>query len=602
MPTRAAVKREAALAAKTWSSPPTTSSTPESAAGKSQSAIHRESVAVITGVNESNTKLLAPLAIGNIKSTSAKDRKKHEPVRIELDVLPHGLGRKGDLLGEAAVENQASTIPPVSGAVKRKGRGKATSETDDISMTNNNGGVKAEEQTDVESQSKSETASTTNKLDPVTVDLLEKSLPRKHRVGAGIVKAEEDETDDEDEDFGERPKKKRALSRRKTLNVSKDVLEKVEDMLNASGQPPTKIQKKSNKYGLTPGETPFPDYPKPTPEDCEEVNRLLSALHGEVKPPDVIPPPSMKVTGCGEVPDLLDAILRTLLSASTTANNANLALHGLKEKFHLRESGIGKGSINWEAVHKADLDEVIDAIKSGGLAKVKGTNIKKILDVVHQQNCARRDALLEEKETGEPANIPGAENMTSEQKDTEIAKAEESMLSMDHLFEMTTDEAMEEMTKLPGIGVKTASCVILFCMKRPSFAVDTHVWRHCKWLGWVPETATRDQTFSHCEVRVPDHLKYSLHQLFLKHGKTCGRCRANTSAGTEDWKNTDCPIDHLLNRTGKRKSPPNSSVLQAKSGNKKKGAKKGKMQDEETEESSKPLSDEADNSGSEYNG
>jgi hypothetical protein len=210
--------------------------------------------------------------------------------------------------------------------------------------------------------------------------------------------------------------------------------------------------------------------------------------------------------------------------------------------------------------------------------------------------------LLEEKETGETANIPGAENMTSEQKDTEIAKAEESMLSMDHLFEMTTDEAMEEMTKLPGIGVKTASCVILFCMKRPSFAVDTHVWRHCKWLGWVPETATRDQTFSHCEVRVPDHLKYSLHQLFLKHGKTCGRCRANTSAGSEDWKNTDCPIDHLLNRTGKRKSPPNSSVLQAKSGNKKKGAKKGKMQDEETEESSIPLSDEADNSGSEYNG
>ncbi|PSS22071.1 hypothetical protein M430DRAFT_76421, partial [Amorphotheca resinae ATCC 22711] len=359
--------------------------------------------------------------------------------------------------------------------------------------------------------------------------------------------------------------------KKKALDVSGDVLDKVNDLLNASGQILKKEpKKKANKYGLTPGKSPFPDYVKPTPEDCEEVNSLLSALHGEVKVPEVIPPPSMEVTGCGEVPDLLDAILRTLLSASTTANNANLSLKGLKDKFHLRESGVGKGSINWEAVHKADLDTVIDAIKSGGLAKVKGTNIKKILDAVYEQNCIRRDALLKEKETGNPANIPGAKHETQEQKDAEIAKANENMLSMDHLFEMTTEEAMEEMTKLPGIGVKTASCVVLFCMKRPSFAVDTHVWRHCKWLGWVPATATRDQTFSHCEVRVPDHMKYSLHQLFLKHGKTCGRCRANTSAGTEEWNNTNCPIDHLVNRTEKRKMAGNSSVGKAKPHNGKK--------------------------------
>jgi hypothetical protein len=136
-------------------------------------------------------------------------------------------------------------------------------------------------------------------------------------------------------------------------------------------------------------------------------------------------------------------------------------------------------------------------------------------------------------------------------------------------------------------------------MKRPSFAVDTHVYRHCKWLGWVPEKASRDQTFSHCEVRVPDHLKYSLHQLFLRHGKTCGRCRANTSAGTKEWDATVCPIEHLVTRKEARKMPGASPSKSAKSGSPvkktksaggKKGVKgkKGKKiedDDDETEES-----------------
>ena len=593
MSTRAAAKREAALlhgaliASKTLSFPPYTPGDTKTTTGPIIG--HQGALATIVDSNESSTDL-SLFTSRKRKRTTTKGKKILESVKIELDVLPHGLGKKGDLLSDAVVENLTFGKTPLSKAP-----------TGDTPTEKSNGHVKLEDQTDVKHLPTPKSARS-NKLDPVTVELLEESLPRKRRGRGRLVKPEEDGTDAKDGNFEHRPKKKSALSRKKTLSVSEDVLDKVNDLVNAAEQPSKKRQKTANKYGLTPGKTPFSHHTKPTPDDAEEVNRLLSALHGEVKPPEVIPPPSMEVTGCGEVPDLLDAILRTLLSAATTANNSNLSLQGLKEKFHLRESGIGKGSVNWEAVHKADLSEVIDAIKSGGLAKVKATNIKKILDVVYDQNCVRRDALLEEKETGKPANTPGAKNMTKEQKDIEIARVTENMLSMDHVFEMTTDEAMDEMTKLPGIGVKTASCVILFCMKRPSFAVDTHVWRHCKWLGWVPETATRDQTFSHCEVRVPDHLKYSLHQLFLKHGKTCGRCRANTSAGTEEWNNTDCPIDHLVNRTEKKKLPGNSSAVKAKPANKKKGPKKGKMQDGETEESDDVMNGESDGSGSEYGG
>ena len=59
---------------------------------------------------------------------------------------------------------------------------------------------------------------------------------------------------------------------------------------------PAKEQKK-NPYGLTPGSSPFPQWPRPTPQECEEVNRLLSSVHGEIIPPTTIPEPSLTVTG-----------------------------------------------------------------------------------------------------------------------------------------------------------------------------------------------------------------------------------------------------------------------------------------------------------------
>lgn len=322
----------------------------------------------------------------------------------------------------------------------------------------------------------------------------------------------------------------------------------------STAKKPKSPRTKANPYGLTPGTTPFPDWPGPTSEMCEEVTRLLSKLHGVYKAPDKIPAPSLDVAGCGEVPSILDALIRTLLSANTTNTNSSRAFQGLVKAFGVVEDGIGKGSVNWNNVRLAPVEDVIEAIKSGGLAKVKSNNIKKILNMVYEENQARRAAYLEEKKTGSAAtNIIGAGDKTQGQKDLEILKTESEILSLDHIHGMAPDEAMLELIKFPGIGVKTSSCVVLFCMQQPSFAVDTHVWRLCKWLKWVPPTATRDQTFSHCEVRVPDHLKYPLHRLLIRHGKTCGRCRAITGEGSEGWADANCPIEHLVERTGKKK-------------------------------------------------
>lgn len=183
--------------------------------------------------------------------------------------------------------------------------------------------------------------------------------------------------------------------------------------------------------------------------------------------------------------------------------------------------------------------------------------------MVWEENQARREAHLSSSD-----QAPGAAHEATEEKNAEVNKAEQNVVSLDHLHLLSTDDAFNALTKYPGIGPKTASCVLLFCLQRPSFAVDTHVFRLCKWLGWVPAPGdpaglvpgakgtfagpTRNSTYAHCEVRVPDQLKYPLHQLLIKHGKSCPRCRAITGESSEGWEK-GCPIDHLVKRSGGRK-------------------------------------------------
>ncbi|KAM0165075.1 hypothetical protein ACHAPG_000326 [Botrytis cinerea] len=517
MPTRAATKAAEAAAAlnyaaATLSSPPTTPS-------DSKQILKN----VATGSPTKSRKRAPP---------KKKAKSAAEPMTGGWDVLPHGMGQKGDLL-DADFGNTGTEVTPT--IPKRATRARATKTT-----------VKASIKDEDEEKP-------LNLGDSGIPDLL------------GDIKEEE-------------PKKKRLPRKKKVVDVSTEA--------NSSQAKPVKTKKKN--YGIVFGETPFPDHISPTAQEAETVNSLLTALHGEVKPPGTVPAPSETVTGCGEVPDVLDATMRTLLSAATTAGNANKSMAGLKAEYGLRTSGKGAGSVSWEAVLASSKEDVEEAIRSGGLAKVKAGYIKAILQVVFDKNTDLLEALLKGVETDVPVPFVGKVLETKEQKEAEIKSLRENMLSLDYVHTLDKPAAMRVLMDLPGIGVKTAACVALFCLGRPSFAVDTHVWRHCMWLGWVPEKASRDQTFSHCEVRIPDHLKYSLHQLFLRHGKTCGRCRAATSEGSADWESTVCPIEHLVNRTGDKKQPGfragKKTVVKKVVKKVDKGSKKRKRNSEDSDE------------------
>ena len=311
---------------------------------------------------------------------------------------------------------------------------------------------------------------------------------------------------------------------------------------------------KNNNYNLTPGQSPFPDWPHPTPSECEEVVRRLSKLHGKVRAPAKIPTPSLQSSGCGEVPSVLDALIRTRLSAATNNNNSSRAFRGLVSKFGIIKTGVGKGSVNWDAVRRADTGLIYEAIKCGGLADVKSRDIKTILQMVWEENKTRRNALVSsrkdfedgtDEKDGVRIKAEGAEDESDSEIKQEIAKSDENVVSLDHLHLLSNDDAFSKLIKYPGVGPKTASCVLLFCLQRPSFAVDTHVFRLCKMLGWVPANkATRNTTYAHCDVRIPDHLKYPLHRLLIKHGQTCENCRATGWQRRGGAK--DCPLRNIM--------------------------------------------------------
>jgi endonuclease III len=395
---------------------------------------------------------------------------------------------------------------------------------------------------------------------------------------------------------------KKTKKPRTSTKSAKAKKEEVEDLITKAtattdASPKKKVKAKNNAYGLTPGHTPYPNWPHPTAEECEEVTRLLSKVHGHVSAPKTIPTPSLDVSGCGEVPSVLDALIRTRLSAATSGTNSSRAFAGLVSTFGILKEGIGKGSVDWNKVRLADQKEVFEAIKSGGLADVKSKDIKKILQMVWEENQQRREALQ-----STTSQAPGEITEPAAEKQAEVEKAAQDVVSLDHLHLLSTDDAFTHLTRYPGIGPKTASCVLLFCLQRPSFAVDTHVFRLCKWLNWVPPAGepaglapnakgpftgpTRNSTYAHCEVRVPDDLKYPLHQLLIRHGKSCPRCRAITGEGSAGW-DEGCPIEHLVQRTGVRKE--GASPAKAKKGKGK--GKKSVVSEDESEAEMSGVSD-----------
>jgi len=92
-------------------------------------------------------------------------------------------------------------------------------------------------------------------------------------------------------------------------------------------------------------------------------------------------------------------------------------------------------------------------------------------------------------------------------------------------------DSVEALLTLPGVGRKTANCVLIYAFEKPALCVDTHMHRITNRLGWV-HTRTPEQTEKALEKVIPRDLWAGSNRLFLQHGRAicipgvprCGVC------------------------------------------------------------------------------
>lgn len=214
------------------------------------------------------------------------------------------------------------------------------------------------------------------------------------------------------------------------------------------------------------------------------VRRAADALRGRYGAPDL---------GTPDPP--LDSLVETVLSQHTSDVNSGRAFASLRRRFP-----------RWELVECAPLAAVVEAIRSAGLANTKAPRIRAILAELRARH-------------GRP--------------------------TLASLRRMDDAAALDYLRSLPGVGPKTAACVLLFSLRRDVFPVDTHVHRLCRRLGFVPPSASAETTQTLMAGLVPRGRALDLHINLIRHGRRvclalrprCAACvlaRQCPSAGREE--------------------------------------------------------------------
>lgn len=181
--------------------------------------------------------------------------------------------------------------------------------------------------------------------------------------------------------------------------------------------------------------------------------------------------------------DPIGGLIGTILSQHTSDVNSARAYQRLREAFP-----------EWATVRDAPQDAVADAIRVGGLAQLKAERIQRVL--------------------------------------RELSVRDPATLDLDYLSELPLEEARQSLLALPGVGPKTAACVLLFSLGRPAFPVDTHVLRVTRRLGLIGPKVTANTAHIELERKIPPQWRHTMHIDLIQHGRrichaqrpACERC------------------------------------------------------------------------------
>jgi endonuclease-3 len=194
----------------------------------------------------------------------------------------------------------------------------------------------------------------------------------------------------------------------------------------------------------------------------------------------------------------IPVLVQTILSQNTSDRNSRRAFEQLLASFG-----------GWEDMANASVGEISHSIKAGGLGEVKARYIKQALEEIRR----RQDGF-----------------------------------ELGFLKKLPVDEARDWMRQLPGVGMKTASCVLLFSLGMPALPVDTHVFRVAKRLGLIDSKISAEKAHKLLEGLVPPQDVYQFHVLLIEHGRKI--CKAQRPRCNECVLRGLCPSYEELNRQG----------------------------------------------------
>ncbi|WP_288425769.1 endonuclease III [uncultured Spirosoma sp.] len=169
--------------------------------------------------------------------------------------------------------------------------------------------------------------------------------------------------------------------------------------------------------------------------------------------------------------DPMHELIGTILSHRTTFANERTAYQTMRERFP-----------TWEAVRDAPLDALIDAIKTANYPEIKAPYIQNVLTVLI---------------------------------------AERGEANIDFLRDMSTEEAMDWLNRLPGVGPKTSTLLLLFSFHKPVLPVDTHVHRVTQRLGLIGPKVSAEKAHKLLLSYLPSDatVLYNFHKHFFWHGQ-----------------------------------------------------------------------------------
>ncbi len=178
-------------------------------------------------------------------------------------------------------------------------------------------------------------------------------------------------------------------------------------------------------------------------------------------------------------------LILTVLSQSTNDRNRDVAYLALRERFP---------GDTWALIRDAPVDQIEEAIRPGGISKVKSARIKAILRAITD-------------------TAPGGE------------------LSLAWLASRPVGEAQAYLTSLPGVGRKTAACVLLFALGMRDVPVDTHVSRVGTRLRLFRPGAPFEEMHDTMLEITPPGEELEFHLNLLRHGRRTCHARHPDCAG-----------------------------------------------------------------------